>query len=508
MSAPLTEVAGWDVPLVRGAVWTLSAVADRLPAWRGRTEAVGRALGDTDCWYGPAGTAAGAALTEVSTVLMAVTGALTGSLDQARALLAAATTAQDLAARALATAASVPVRLDDAGRLVDLGPAAGAIGGGAGADPLVPGLDVEDTTTALRAQQLAEEALEAAARAVLAAAAAADALAATGVGPSGGPVGFPALSGLVGAPPAPHPTLLLGAPPGQVAAWWAGLSTTQRERAIQRTPVLVGSLDGVPAWARDEANRRLLDSVLADPAAPGHAVASAVAREVAAREDAGQQVQLWQFRPAEELVALGLGDLDTADVVGVLVPGVGNDPAGDLGELARDAAAIGDAALAAAPGLAVATVAWLGYRPPSVLGAPLPGASWHGGRGLDAALDGLAATRPDRPGRVTVVAHSYGTVVVDRAADEPGLLAADAVVLLGSPGVDNDAAGLEAPEVYESSSPADPITWLADWFGTETDNPRVGAEPLPTGWTTGHTGYLDPDGRTLPAVGEVVAGQR
>ncbi|RFU22218.1 alpha/beta hydrolase [Geodermatophilus marinus] len=504
MTAPLTEVAGWDVPLLRGAVWTLSAVADRLPAWRGRTEAVGRALGGTDCWYGPAGTAAGAALTEVSTVLAAVTGALTGSLDQARALLGAAATAQELAARALVTAASVPVRLDDAGRLVGLGPAAG----GVGADPLVPGLDVDDTATALRAQQLAEEALEAAAGAVLAAAAAADALAATGVGPAVGPAGFPALSGLVGAPPAPHPTLLLGAPPGRVADWWAGLSTAQRERAIERTPVLVGSLDGVPAWARDEANRRHLDAVLADPADPGHPVAVAVAREVAAREDAGQQVQLWQFRPAEELVALGLGDLDTADAVSLLVPGVGNDPVGDLDELTRGAAAVGDAALAASPGLAVATVAWLGYRPPSVLGAPLPGASWHGGRALDAALDGLAATRADRPGRVTVVAHSYGTVVVDRAADEPGRLAADALVLLGSPGLDNDAAGLEAPEVYESSSPADPITWLADWYGTETDNPRVGAEPLPTSWTTGHTGYLDPDRPTLPAVGEVVAGQR
>ena len=50
----LTAVAGWDGPLLRGAVATLTAVAGRLTAWRFRVEAVVRALGDAECWSGPA----------------------------------------------------------------------------------------------------------------------------------------------------------------------------------------------------------------------------------------------------------------------------------------------------------------------------------------------------------------------------------------------------------------------------------------------------------------------
>jgi pimeloyl-ACP methyl ester carboxylesterase len=45
-------------------------------------------------------------------------------------------------------------------------------------------------------------------------------------------------------------------------------------------------------------------------------------------------------------------------------------------------------------------------------------------------------------------------VVVDEAADVPGRLAADAVVLLGSPGMEHDAASLEVPEVYDAADPA------------------------------------------------------
>jgi hypothetical protein len=67
VNAPtLAEVAGWDVPLLRGAVWTLDSVAGGLPAWRARVEAVGRSLEDAHLWYGPAARSAGAALVEVS----------------------------------------------------------------------------------------------------------------------------------------------------------------------------------------------------------------------------------------------------------------------------------------------------------------------------------------------------------------------------------------------------------------------------------------------------------
>src|SRR5207245_2792158 len=83
---------------------------------------------------------------------------------------------------------------------------------------------------------------------------------------------------------------------------------------------------------------------------------------------------------------------------------------------------------AAAPGLAVAAVAWLGYRTPQEPVTILTrGAARRGGAALDQALTGLAAARqalgtPDP--RTTVLAHSYGTVVVGRAAAGDGRVAA------------------------------------------------------------------------------------
>ena len=103
--------------------------------------------------------------------------------------------------------------------------------------------------------------------------------------------------------------------------------------------------------------------------------------------------------------------------------------------------------------------------------------------------------------------HSYGTVVLDEAADRPGRLDADAVVLLGSPGMEDDAAHLEAPEVYDAAAAADPISW-SGWFGTGTWAERFGSTGLPADAATGHSDYFDRDRPTLTAMGEVVVGRR
>ena len=43
-----------------------------------------------------------------------------------------------------------------------------------------------------------------------------------------------------------------------VARWWDGLSVAEQHSVIELTPALIGNRDGVPAWARDRANRQLL----------------------------------------------------------------------------------------------------------------------------------------------------------------------------------------------------------------------------------------------------------
>ncbi|WP_222192497.1 alpha/beta hydrolase [Modestobacter italicus] len=501
----LTELAGWDVPQLRGCVGTLGVVADRLLPWRARLDALGRELGAAECWSGPAGTVAAAALVELSTVASGVSGALAASAADLDGLVAAAAEAAERAATAQAVAGSAGLRLDGQGT---------AVGVPAAPLPVMAADQVADVTAARTAAAaagaIAADALAAGGRAAAHAVAAAGPLAGLGV-PGAGPVD---LAGLVARLPEPVLSLPSGREPGAVADWWVGLAAGQQLQAIDRWPGAVGALDGLPAWARDRANRLELAAALRHlpPGSAGHDIARAVQSALEEVTDAGEVTQLLQFDPAEGLVAISRGDLDTAEAVGVLVPGINTTAASDLRGMLGDAADVAAAAVAAAPGLAVATVAWLGYRTPITREAVELRAARTGGPALDRVLDGLAGARtapgaPPRP-RVTVVGHSYGTVVTGQAARAPGRLAADAVVLLGSPGTSVGGADrLEAAEVHGAWSVADPIS-TSGFHGSSPHSPGFGDVPLPTELTQGHTDYYDRDRPTLAAVGEVVAGTR
>jgi hypothetical protein len=504
VTAPATvdQLACWDLPELRGGVGRLAQVADRLLPWRTRLDALGRRLGTAECWSGPAGSAAAAALVELSTTVSGVSGALGSSLASLRGLHAAAAEAHEWAV----AARSGGVSLDAAGLPVGLPPPP---------SPIMAADQVADVLAARQAGQLAaaraEEALRAAGRALGCARDAQQPLTRFGI-VGGAAIGFADL--VVRLPPVLLSPLPAPGDPEDVAAWWAARTAREQVTVIDSRPAVIGPLDGLPAWARDRANRLRLAAALRDlpPGGDQRLLAEVVAGQLATWEAAGQATQLLQFDPAAGLVAVCLGDLDTAAAVGVLVPGINTTPDDDLPGLLREAAAVGSAAEDAAPGLAVAAVAWLGYRTPGLATMALPQAARRGGRALDLALDGVAASR-SAPGagpapRTTVVAHSYGTVVAGQAARAPGRLAADALVLLGSPGLTGgEAEDLEAEDVYGAWSMADPVSWL-QWFGDTPADPSFGDVPLPTELTEGHTDYYDRDRPTLAAIGQVVAGVR
>jgi hypothetical protein len=295
-----------------------------------------------------------------------------------------------------------------------------------------------------------------------------------------------------------------------VAAWWAGLSASAQLAVVAADPFRIGALDGVPAWARDRANRVLLTRALSAPDAPGHRTALAVAGRLADAEAAGRPVQLYAFDPGAGLAAVAVGDLDSADAVGVLVPGMGTTVADDLGALMTSAEDLADAARTAVPGLAVATLAWIGYRAPrDLLQAVRRRYARRGAPALADDLAGLAGSRPatgHADPRTTVLAHSYGTVLLDQAADRPGRLATDAVVLMGSPGMERDGdLRREAGEVYDAAGGLDPVA-VSGWFGEQPWRPDYGATLLPTDLHQTHGAYYDPREPTLAALGAVVAG--
>ncbi|MGY1751976.1 alpha/beta hydrolase [Blastococcus sp. SYSU D01042] len=491
--ARLHAVAGWDVPAVRAGLHALADLDDALPSWRSRLDAAARALADDAAWTGPAAAPAQELLLRLSGAAAALDAGFADSRAACGRLLRATITASDHASTALALAAQLPVPLDDA--LADAATLAASV------DRLVLGPEV--TAPAVAA---ARTALAAAEAAEAAAARALDAL------PSAGPPGLAGLLDAAAAADLPLEVPRDGRPRG-IAGWWAALPAGAQLAVVGSAPGAVGSLDGVPAWARDRANRALLAQAIEDPRGDDglRETARVVAALLAAEEAAGRPAQLHLLDLAGDRVAVAFGDLDSAAAVAVVVPGIHTSPRDDLGAVAARARDLAAAARGAEPGLAVAAVAWLGYRTPHTPRSVLTrSAAARGGAALDDALDGLVAARGEAGAprsRTTVVGHSYGTVVIDEAADRPGRLAADAVVLLGSPGMEGDADALEAAEVHDAAAPADPVSW-AGWFGTETWADRFGSAGLPVDPGTGHSGYFDPHRPTLGAMGEVVAGRR
>ena len=212
-----------------------------------------------------------------------------------------------------------------------------------------------------------------------------------------------------------------------------------------------------------------------------------------------------------------IGELATASRIAVIVPGVGTtlrDFDRGLGGVTRRAPAMQARTLYTAlhtadPSARVAVVAWLGYRPPAGLG---PAAiqdvrARQGAAALTAFVHALPAGAD-----VTLVGHSYGSVVVGLAA--PQLPRVRDLVALGSPGMDVWRADqLGGARVWAALAPSDWIHRVPQvklghlGLGRRPSTPGFGASLLPTAGVDGHDGYLSPGSATLPAVAQVVLGR-
>ncbi|WP_283136105.1 alpha/beta hydrolase [Rhizohabitans arisaemae] len=201
------------------------------------------------------------------------------------------------------------------------------------------------------------------------------------------------------------------------------------------------------------------------------------------------------------------GDLPSAERIAVLVPGSDTnlDKYGLLhGGALRLRRELGDTA---------AVIAWL-YRTPATgsLAALTAGLADEAAPDLRAFIGDLAAARPTA--RVSLLCHSYGTVVCARAA--PGLEVGD-IVLYGSAGTgaDDVAALRTRARVWAGRSGGD---WIAHvpytrlrlpfttvGFGTDPVSPRFGARVFAAG-DGGHSDYLR-DGTSLRNIARIVSGR-
>ncbi|MEV7072027.1 alpha/beta hydrolase [Streptomyces sp. NPDC093990] len=209
------------------------------------------------------------------------------------------------------------------------------------------------------------------------------------------------------------------------------------------------------------------------------------------------------------------GDLAHADHVAVLVPG--SDTSLDTYDRFRTtAAALHRQLTATAPhGTRTAVVAWLGYRTPDTVST----AVLTTGRAEDAAphlrafirrLQGVVGST----GTLSLVCHSYGSVVCARAAAH---LDVDDLALIGSPGTGADtAAALGTPaRVWAARGEDD---WVGEvphvraglfgvtvGFGTDPVSPAFGAHVFAAG-RGGHSDYFSPGSVSLTNLARIVLG--
>ncbi|GGV69940.1 hypothetical protein GCM10010294_27470 [Streptomyces griseoloalbus] len=211
-----------------------------------------------------------------------------------------------------------------------------------------------------------------------------------------------------------------------------------------------------------------------------------------------------------------LGDLAHADRIAVLVPG--SDTGLDTyGRFRAAALALHERLTHEAPaGTRTAVVAWLGYETPGTVSTTVAttGRAEEAAPALRDVVGDLRAVVGQRPG-ISLLCHSYGSVVCARAADG---LDVDDIALVGSPGTGADtAADLRTRARIWAARGAD--DWVGNvphlsaglfgttvGFGTDPLSPAFGARVFAAG-DGGHSDYFAPGSPSLTNLTRIVLGE-
>jgi pimeloyl-ACP methyl ester carboxylesterase len=215
------------------------------------------------------------------------------------------------------------------------------------------------------------------------------------------------------------------------------------------------------------------------------------------------------YRPALQHYAVLFGDFEAARHFAVVVPGVG-----DGTDLCEDwipgARNLYEAAEA------TAVILWKGYDNPDDLLAAAAGSIECNDVLVTAASDltAFVASLSLRPNQsLTVVAHSFGSIVTGAALADCGLQCTD-VVVAGSPGMTVDELRqlhVDESHFFSEQAPGDPIAELGI-FGTAPTSPTFGGRRLSTNAPNhavvhAHSEYFEPGSEALENIVDVVMGR-
>lgn len=325
--------------------------------------------------------------------------------------------------------------------------------------------------------------------------------------------GVDLLHALAAAPPAITATLLesnphrlqslLAAPPGapQVSGWWAGLDARAQRSLLGAAPELIGNLDGIPVAVRNVANRDVLRSTIRelelDGLREGRAIATQNLQRLQMLYAIADALGPATANPPRTLlqldthdagkVAIVLGDLDTADYVSYLLPGMFITVGGNVVEWVDTAARLYDEqvswlSLLAEAGASdevetVATVAWIGYQTPHLLNVGSLDLAYEGRDAIASAIDGLQTIRGTDQPHIALLAHSYGSTAAMLALAESTTV--DAFAMIGSPGAPAqtvDELNVRG-DVFVGEAAWDPIP-NSSFFGSDPGSAEFGARVM------------------------------
>jgi hypothetical protein len=365
--------------------------------------------------------------------------------------------------------------------------------------------------------------------------------------------------------------------PQDNADWWKKLSPEEQAAWLATRPDMVGALDGLPSAVRDEANRivfveergRVETELASIPKPPANEWTWITAgmypakvhtdewmdwhrqygdryEQLTKSRDTMQSIQDRFDRTGRnglpeayllgyDLTGLGDGKIilatgnpDTADHVGVYVPGTfagiesigSGDDHGDLGRGER----LWAESNSLSPGQNVSTITWLDYNAPDSIVPQATRGQYaeEGGPRLYDFLQGSRVAQESADGtrsHTTVIGHSYGSTVVGVAAQSGSWRDSEAVndfVFAGSPGVQADHAadlGVGSGHVWAMGGPGDDqvvrqggrLMGLGDNWTIPTDE-SFGGNIMKSD-SDGHSGFWDDNSLSLTNQAAVIVGQ-
>jgi len=277
--------------------------------------------------------------------------------------------------------------------------------------------------------------------------------------------------------------------PDRVAKWWKRLPAEKQAAFQTAAPEILGNLAGLPYGVRDTCNRavyKYAQEHRGDLTPEQLKVLTAL--EIVLRDRSASLV-CFNLGASVPMVAVGYGDLDTADTVTWAAPGMNSDAADATKNWSRAAKNLYEEQKYL-DGRTHGVIGWLGYDTPDLVTVNNPALAQDGAWRFATELDGTHAARAGNLPHVSVIAHSYGTTMAANALTHTKY-PVDSFTMLGSAGIDINTVhaltdlhvkkvdGVQA--IYTTSAAADQLAPFGAAIGGRAEpNPEVAFSPIGT----------------------------